>query len=97
MLQGVSHNINYDVLLHRISASAGAKLTDDNPMLANLSDPNRPTKLAEKYSELYDNEWTHAYETLRNQFYMEEKDAISSLLTIIKVGYIFCIIYIYKI
>ncbi|KAJ8298054.1 hypothetical protein KUTeg_024585 [Tegillarca granosa] len=88
-LETAEHNLSDALtekfnLLTRISASAGTKLTDDNPMIANLSDPNRPTKLAEKYSELYDNEWTNAYETLRNQFYMEEKDAITSLLAVIK-------------
>lgn len=94
-LETAEHNLSDALtekfnLLTRISASAGTKLTDDNPMIANLSDPNRPTKLAEKYSELYDNEWTNAYETLRNQFYMEEKDAITSLLAVIKKSFTFC-------
>jgi len=29
-----------------------------NQDIATLGDPNRPMKIAEKYSELYDNEWT---------------------------------------
>ena len=44
----------------------GSKLTDNNPNIADLSDENRPTKLAELYSELYDNEWTNAYESLED-------------------------------
>ncbi|XP_045206665.1 uncharacterized protein LOC123558886 [Mercenaria mercenaria] len=51
-------------LLTRLSATASAKLTDDNPNIADLSDMNRPTKLSEQYSELYDNEWTDAFDAL---------------------------------
>ncbi|XP_045203653.1 myosin heavy chain, skeletal muscle-like isoform X2 [Mercenaria mercenaria] len=49
-------------LLHRLSQLAGAKLTLDNPNIADLSDTKRPTKLAEEFAELYDNEWTDAFE-----------------------------------
>ena len=42
----------------RLSELAGAKLTEGNPNIADLSDKNRPTNLAENFSELYDNEWT---------------------------------------
>lgn len=40
------------------------KLTDGNPNIANLSDEKRPTKLAEEYSELYDNAWSDAFENI---------------------------------
>jgi hypothetical protein len=30
------------------------------PAITDLGDPNRPMKIAEKYGELYDNEWTNA-------------------------------------
>jgi hypothetical protein len=39
---------------------AGDKLTKGNPAITDLGDPNRPMKIAEKYGELYDNEWTDA-------------------------------------
>jgi len=42
----------------------GQKLTHNNPNIADLSDKNRPTKLAERYTELYDNQWTDAYELI---------------------------------
>ncbi|XP_060601848.1 uncharacterized protein LOC132755070 [Ruditapes philippinarum] len=42
-----------------------------NPAIFDLSDPNRPTKLAEYYSELYDNEWTDAFEALKTAGYDE--------------------------
>lgn len=41
-----------------------ANLTYNNPNIADLSDEKRPTKLAEAFSELYDNEWTDAFEEL---------------------------------
>jgi len=43
---------------------AGDKLTKGNPAIADLGDPNRPMKIAEKYGELYDNEWTDAMDYL---------------------------------
>ncbi|XP_053390704.1 uncharacterized protein LOC128553545 [Mercenaria mercenaria] len=51
-------------LLLRLSKCAGANLTYQNPNIADLSDGKRPTKLAEEFSELYDNEWTDAFEKL---------------------------------
>jgi hypothetical protein len=45
---------------------AGAKLKDNNPNITDLSDPHRPLKLAEQFSELYDKEWTNALESLTN-------------------------------
>ncbi|XP_052794368.1 uncharacterized protein LOC128227668 [Mya arenaria] len=62
-------------LVLRLSKLAGEKLTKDNPNITDLSDPNRPTKLGEIYSELYDNEWTDAYEGLTIEGY-EETEAI---------------------
>eukprot|EP00105_Crassostrea_gigas_P020165 XP_011438886.1 PREDICTED: uncharacterized protein LOC105336327 [Crassostrea gigas] len=56
---------------------------DQNPEITDLSDPNRPLKLAEKVSELYDNEWTNAMENLENLDIQEDK-GIKILLKIIK-------------
>ena len=47
----------------RLSSLAGDKLTQGNPAITDLGDPNRPMKLAEKYGELYDNEWTDALDS----------------------------------
>ncbi|KAH3838971.1 hypothetical protein DPMN_112389 [Dreissena polymorpha] len=52
-------------LVVTLSAVLGAKLHSNNPDIDDLSDPNRPTKLAERFSELHDNEWTNAFEILR--------------------------------
>ena len=45
-------------LFFRLSSLAGDELTKGNPATTDLGDPNRPMKLAEKYGELYDNDWT---------------------------------------
>ena len=60
----------YDVTLDfifiasRFSELASARLRDNNPNVADLSDQYRPTKLTEMFSELYDNQWTEAYTAL---------------------------------
>ncbi|XP_060606042.1 uncharacterized protein LOC132758385 [Ruditapes philippinarum] len=69
----------------RLSVVASAKLTDGNPNIADLSDVNRPTKLAEQYSELYDNEWTDAFGVIKCG--NAEEDACRILLSM------FCVIY----
>lgn len=50
---------------------AGEKLRENNPAVADLSDCHRPTKLGEMYSELYDNEWTDAFEALTDSGYSD--------------------------
>lgn len=62
----------------RLSKIAADKLLQGNPNIADLSDMNRPTKLGEMYSELYDNEWTDAYEGLLKSG-KEETQAIEIL------------------
>lgn len=60
--------------MFRLSSIASAKLTYNNPNIADLSDRNRPQKLGEMFGELYDNEWTDAIDRLTD--IMEEKKAI---------------------
>ncbi|XP_076117728.1 uncharacterized protein LOC143085329 [Mytilus galloprovincialis] len=50
----------------RLSKVAGSRLTEGNPSITNLGDPNRPMKIAEMYSELYDNEWTDIMDKFEN-------------------------------
>ncbi|XP_061184358.1 uncharacterized protein LOC133192358 [Saccostrea echinata] len=75
--------------LTRLSKEMGNKLNDKNPNITDLSDSNRPTKIAEKYNELYDNEWTDALEHLSQEIYTEES-AIVELLDCIQAAYSFC-------
>ena len=42
----------------------GLQLADSNPNIADLSDATRPTKLAEMFDNLYDDEYTDAFEEL---------------------------------
>ena len=54
-----------------------------NYNLTDLSDPKQPTEIAEKMSELYDNQWTDAFDVLEQT--MDETDIIRSLLRIVMV------------
>ena len=69
----------------------GADLRAGNPNIAELSDPYRPTKVAEAFKELYDNEWTDAFEELHKCKAMTEQDMIQCLMDVLQV----CIIRIY--
>ncbi|XP_052794314.1 uncharacterized protein LOC128227638 isoform X1 [Mya arenaria] len=67
----------------RLSKALGGRLNDGNPDIADLSDKNRPTKLGERYSELYDNQWTDAFDVFDKQG-MSERDVIKLLLKILQ-------------
>ncbi|KAK3593601.1 hypothetical protein CHS0354_018699 [Potamilus streckersoni] len=69
--------------LRRLSSVASAKLRDNNPNIADLSDPNRPTRIVEKLSEIYDNEWTDAFDHLEKCYSKEEKDNVQLLLDVL--------------
>ncbi|KAK3100067.1 hypothetical protein FSP39_014227 [Pinctada imbricata] len=75
--------------LTRLSEVAGSKLKYNNPGITDLSDDNRPNKLSEKFSELYDNEWTEAFEALEGDK-MEEEEVIRRLLGILQFVYEEC-------
>lgn len=60
------------------------KLIDNNPNIADLSDANRPTKIAERYADLYSDQWTDSLEVL-GVFYRGEEHTIQVLLAIIQV------------
>ncbi|KAH3806451.1 hypothetical protein DPMN_134772 [Dreissena polymorpha] len=74
--------------LRRLSALMSTKLRDNNPNIADRSDHFRPTKLAEMFSELYDNEWTDAFDVFNNDF--SERQSITILLDIVMDVYEFC-------
>ena len=57
-----------------------------------LSDPNRPLKLAEKFTEIYDNQWNIAMEKIEGLGVDEEK-GIQILLEIITVNFYIIIIF----
>ncbi|XP_060583046.1 uncharacterized protein LOC132739367 [Ruditapes philippinarum] len=76
------------VALKRLSAQVSVKLRDNNPKIADLNDEFRPTKLAEMFGELYDNEWTYAFNSLESCF--GEQLCIKVLLDIVMEAYAFC-------
>ena len=59
------------------------QLRSNNPNIVDLSDLNRPTKIGEQLSELYDKEWTDAFEDLMKE--NSEREAIKTLHDIIMV------------
>uniref|UniRef100_K1RSL5 Uncharacterized protein n=1 Tax=Magallana gigas TaxID=29159 RepID=K1RSL5_MAGGI len=75
-----------EYLLTRLTKIAGSKLTNNNPDIADLNDDNRPTKLAEKFGQLYDDEWTDSMEELtEGELRLDDRAAIGFLLRIIMV------------
>ncbi|XP_060589659.1 uncharacterized protein LOC132744884 [Ruditapes philippinarum] len=82
-VEGERHSLTEEKkeLLLRLSKVAGANLTYNNPNIADLSDEKRPTKLAEEFSELYDNEWTDVFEELD---FETEKGKTNFMLDILK-------------
>jgi hypothetical protein len=55
------------LFLCRLSAIAG------DPDIMELSDPNRPMKIAEKFTEMYDNDWADSMDALENLKIPEKK------------------------
>lgn len=66
----------------RLSKIVGDKVRDANPNIADLSDPNRPTEIGQKFSELYDNEWSDAFEEMN---FKDDDRKVRSLLLIMEV------------
>ncbi|XP_045211914.1 uncharacterized protein LOC123563269 [Mercenaria mercenaria] len=78
--------------LKRLSAIMSSRLKDGNPNIADLNDHNRPTKIGEQFSELYDNQWTDAYGAVQTCFKQEKKEPeiIGILLGILEQCFMFC-------
>lgn len=70
-------------IFFRLSTIAGSRLKDGNPIIADLSDDNRPLKIAERFSEIYDNEWTDVFDDLITD--KSERESIHILLDILQV------------
>lgn len=65
-------------------------MTSKNPDIADLNDDNRPTKLAEKFGQLYDDAWTDSMEELTGvETRLNDREAISFLLRIVMVLFTF--------
>ncbi|KAL3879962.1 hypothetical protein ACJMK2_032238 [Sinanodonta woodiana] len=77
-------------LLNRLSSLASDRMRNQNANIADLSDTNRPTKLTERFSELYDNEWTDAFTSLRKEQNHDDQTAIKTLLFVLEKCYTKC-------
>ena len=77
-----------EVLLYfRLSENISRDLTNNNANIADLSDTNRPTNLVEKFSSLYDDEWTDAFDDLKKvPGYENNTNVIHELLNILLVS-----------
>ncbi|VDI72788.1 Hypothetical predicted protein [Mytilus galloprovincialis] len=67
--------INLDVIKRekiysadRLSSVDGSMLTENKPNITDLNDPNRATKLAEKWCKIFDDEWTDALDSLEKKY-----------------------------
>lgn len=78
--------MKYELRFHRLSEVSGSKLVDGNVQFTDLNTQNRPTKIAENFRELYDDEWMEALEVLPSEDPVAEKKSISTLLYIVKVS-----------
>ncbi|XP_062592910.1 uncharacterized protein LOC134254402 [Saccostrea cucullata] len=76
-------------LLTRLSEVAGSKLTTNNPAITDLSDENRPIKLAEKFGQVYDDDWTDSLEEILH-IGLDEVTSIAFLLRITMSAFHLC-------
>jgi hypothetical protein len=64
-------------------------MTEGNPQVTDLSDPNRPMKLAERFGEMYDACWTDVLEEFMIHHSKgtdeEEKKAIDGMKCLLEV------------
>ncbi|CAG2222584.1 unnamed protein product [Mytilus edulis] len=58
------HQHNTTEINERRDQEASFSIHNQNPMITDISDTNRPTKVAEQFSALYDNEWTDAFDAI---------------------------------
>ncbi|CAG2186447.1 unnamed protein product [Mytilus edulis] len=82
-----SERLEQEEEFKRRGEQASKALHDNNPNITDLSDINRPSKIAERFSNLYDDLWTDACEEL-TKFYRQEHHSericILDLATILK-------------
>ncbi|XP_053400030.1 uncharacterized protein LOC123557685 [Mercenaria mercenaria] len=81
--------------LNRLSDLQSRLLKYGNPEITDLSDENRPTNLGQNFKQLYEDEWTDAFEFLTekrpskdNQ--LKDEDAIDMLYSMLKRCNAFC-------
>lgn len=81
----VSAFSRFVTLFYRLSKIAGIQLTKGNSDITDLSDANRPTKLAEKWSSLYTDEWSDAFDVFKTIMQNENCEIEKELCSIAQV------------
>nr|XP_034303992.1 uncharacterized protein LOC105337427 isoform X1 [Crassostrea gigas] len=81
-------NSEIEDLTTRLSQAASRSLMHNNPNIADLSDKNRPTKIGERFEQLFDNEWSDAHEILKST--ISEREIYMILIEVVKDVYKFC-------
>ncbi|KAK3100272.1 hypothetical protein FSP39_017277 [Pinctada imbricata] len=76
-------------LTTRLSKFATQQLTQGNPNIADLSDRNRPTNIGEKFGQVFDEEWSEAYDVLKGVC-RNDLDIMQTLIQLIQSCYAFC-------
>lgn len=64
---------------------AGRKMKDNNPAIADLSDPNRPERLTEQFREIYDNAWTDVLDCLTENEQVKDEVAVKQIVDVLQV------------
>lgn len=72
-------------ILIRLSQNLNIKQTDETAYITNPDDEGRPTRLAERFAIVYEEEWNDAFEALNMTLRWGEMDAIFHLLRIVRV------------
>lgn len=88
-------NDRKNIALLRLSAEAGYNLRNNNSAITDLSDKNRPLKIAERYNQLYNDNWTDTFEYIQNQLDItdentKEKITVQTLINIFITSYEAC-------
>ncbi|KAK3581618.1 hypothetical protein CHS0354_024444 [Potamilus streckersoni] len=79
-----------DALLNRLSEIGAIHLTENNPNITDLGDADRYEKVLEQLSELYDNEWTDAYEYLTKIQNKSKERSAKQLLQVLQKTFTIC-------
>lgn len=78
-----------DKLLTRLSSITASQVIANNPTITDLSDPNRPEKLGEQMSLVYDDQWTDATEALADLKF-DDNAVVKTLLDLLIAIYEHC-------
>ena len=57
------------------------EMRDNNQDIDELGDPNRPMKIAERFREIYDNEWTNLLDYITDNTDATDDIAIQQIVT----------------